>query len=47
VLATRVKGEVNIAPEEGVVTVIADAGTIDPVIMARAKRKAFMYSPRI
>jgi hypothetical protein len=47
VLATRVKGELNDAPAEGVVTVIADAGTIDPAIVAMAKRKVFMDSPRI
>jgi len=47
VLATRLKGEVNDAPAEGVVTVIADAGTTEPAIVIMAKSKVFMDSPRI
>jgi hypothetical protein len=42
VLATRVKGEVTWAPLAGVLTVMADAGTIIPENAKAAKSKVFI-----
>jgi|HubBroStandDraft_3_1064219.scaffolds.fasta_scaffold1145393_1 hypothetical protein len=47
VLATRLKGEVTWTPLAGVVTVMADAGTLIPKVARVAKRKVLINMPRV
>jgi hypothetical protein len=47
VLAMRLKGEVTWAPLAGVVTVMADAGTLIPKRTEAAKRSVFINKPRV
>jgi hypothetical protein len=46
-LAIKLKGEVNWAPVDGVVTVMADAGTQIPRSIKEAESKVFMDEPRV
>ena len=46
VLAMRAKGDVTWAPFAGVVTVMADAGTLDATKAKTAKSKVFTDMPR-